>query len=48
MGFLLTRIRGFRHMDQYVLEHFSTEEEASSAFQSAERFVKRMKQLFEE
>ncbi|MEA3458217.1 MAG: HEPN domain-containing protein [Candidatus Thermoplasmatota archaeon] len=46
--FLLDRIRDVRHMDQYGIEHFATDEEAISTFKSAKSFVKRMKQLFDE
>lgn len=46
--FLLDRIRDVRHMDQYALEHFATDEEAGSTFKSAKSFVKRMIQLFDE
>ena len=45
---LLDRIRDVRHMDQYSLQHHATEEEASSALNSAKSFVKRMKKLFVE
>jgi uncharacterized protein (UPF0332 family) len=45
---LLDRVRDLRHMDQYALEHYASEEEAFSVFKSAKNFVKRIKKLFEE
>ncbi|MBU0497733.1 MAG: HEPN domain-containing protein [Candidatus Thermoplasmatota archaeon] len=44
--FLLDRIRDVRHKDQYALLQCVTEEEAQSAYQSAQRFMERMQQLF--
>jgi uncharacterized protein (UPF0332 family) len=45
---LLDRIRDVRHMDQYSLHHAATEEEAISVFNSAKKFCKRIKKLFDE
>ena len=45
---LLDRIRDIRHMDQYTLQHYATEEEAFSALKSAKTFVSRMKKLSSE
>ncbi len=44
---LLDHNREIRHVDQYDLSFFSTEEEAKNAFESSSQFLKRMKILLD-
>jgi uncharacterized protein (UPF0332 family) len=41
----LDRMRDVRHIDQYDVWHYATEEEASSALSAAKGFVKRLAEL---
>ncbi|MFQ6087688.1 MAG: HEPN domain-containing protein [Candidatus Methanofastidiosia archaeon] len=45
---LLDHYRDLRHSDQYDVGFYATEQEAQSALEFAENFVKRMEKLFKE